>query len=290
MEKLEFLKNFLKENCRPDEKAKLSTSDLFAAVHATNKDMFKCSRSLTTYMQKEVSSLQYSNGFWLGITLKYQRCNHIMLRGKNRGKQCTAKVEEHSSRCHKHNKDYTLIDKDNLVDQMSKLSIGHTSGLRDNSTQPKDNAKVDPISVIGKGLEYIGKQISKLSKENDDKKSEAITHTKKRRLKRIPQSVKDQTWALWCGKDNMVGRCYCCTTNIRATGENKCHYGHWISEKNNGPTIKENLRPICSNCNLSMSSTNMDTFMRQYQPAKYREIIRDNIHLQAIEMVNKTMQ
>ena len=34
--------------------------------------------------------------------------------------------------------------------------------------------------------------------------------------------------------------------------------------KNGGEAKVDNIRPICSDCNLSMGSTNMDVFMEKY--------------------------
>ena len=42
--------------------------------------------------------------------------------------------------------------------------------------------------------------------------------------------------------------------------------GHIISEKNGGKIKWENIIPICNSCNLSMSATNMDEFIKEYYP------------------------
>lgn len=80
------------------------------------------------------------------------------------------------------------------------------------------------------------------------------------RKKAIPKKIKLLVWNLYVGEDNVKGTCYCCKkTEIKITD---FHCGHFVSEKNNGDTTVDNLRPVCSGCNLSMGSQNMDDFMK----------------------------
>jgi hypothetical protein len=73
--------------------------------------------------------------------------------------------------------------------------------------------------------------------------------------KPISMKLKKTVWANHFGK-NKVGTCGC--------GENICfedhHCGHIIARALNGPTVLENLRPVCRSCNLQMGTTNMDDF------------------------------
>ena len=84
----------------------------------------------------------------------------------------------------------------------------------------------------------------------------------KRRKKTIPASIKKQSWDIYIGKELGTAKCYCCKYNI--ISKNDFHAGHYISEKNGGEAKVDNIRPICSDCNLSMGSTNMDVFMEKY--------------------------
>lgn len=67
------------------------------------------------------------------------------------------------------------------------------------------------------------------------------------------------TWNEYVGEEKGIGLC-CCCKKIQISQQN-FHCGHFISQKNGGESIVENLRPICSGCNLSMGSKNMDDFM-----------------------------
>lgn len=84
----------------------------------------------------------------------------------------------------------------------------------------------------------------------------------KRRKQYIPASIKKQSWDIYIGKELGTAKCYCCKYNV--ISKNDFHAGHYISEKNGGEVKADNIRPICSDCNLSMGSTNMDVFMEKY--------------------------
>ena len=67
-----------------------------------------------------------------------------------------------------------------------------------------------------------------------------------------------------------IGKCYCCRiTEIKQLTNYHC--GHVKSEKNGGSIDIENLRPICSSCNLSMGMKHM----RQYIFENYPKNIHD---------------
>lgn len=91
---------------------------------------------------------------------------------------------------------------------------------------------------------------------------EDINTIKKTYKKRIPKQIKILSWNIHIGENKTNGKCFCCKkTDIKITN---FHAGHYISEKNGGDTNIENIRPICSGCNLSMGSKNMNDFMKEY--------------------------
>lgn len=71
--------------------------------------------------------------------------------------------------------------------------------------------------------------------------------------KHIPQALREQVWINRCGE--AFGR-KCLTTwcNNKITVFD-FHCGHNIPEVKGGKTTVDNLVPICTRCNLSMSST-----------------------------------
>jgi 5-methylcytosine-specific restriction endonuclease McrA len=59
----------------------------------------------------------------------------------------------------------------------------------------------------------------------------------------------------------MNGLCFVCSCSVNI--EN-FHTGHIISVKNGGTDNINNLRVVCSLCNLSMGTKNLDEFKNKY--------------------------
>ena len=51
------------------------------------------------------------------------------------------------------------------------------------------------------------------------------------------------------------------------------HAGHIIPEKDGGDTTIDNLIPICSGCNSSMGSENMNSFIKRFYPKNMNNYI-----------------
>ena len=80
----------------------------------------------------------------------------------------------------------------------------------------------------------------------------------KLKKKSIPKVVKDLSWNKWVGEDVARTKCLCCGVNeIKMSS---FHCGHVIAESNGGKATVDNLRPICSACNLSMGTENFEEF------------------------------
>ena len=77
----------------------------------------------------------------------------------------------------------------------------------------------------------------------------------------IPKSIRIQLWNLEIGKDKMIGKCNVCSEDISF---NDFHAGHVVSVKNGGSDKLDNLKILCPNCNLSMSSCNLEEFRGKY--------------------------
>lgn len=78
---------------------------------------------------------------------------------------------------------------------------------------------------------------------------------------KIPSSVRNTIWLKYIG-ESMIGLCTCCKQTQISNNCFEC--GHVISEKNGGTVTIDNLRPICSACNKSMGTLDMDEFMKKY--------------------------
>lgn len=78
---------------------------------------------------------------------------------------------------------------------------------------------------------------------------------------KIPMAVRHAVWSKYIG-NHYHSKCFCCNSEIITKANYEC--GHIISEKNGGKVDIHNLRPICSSCNKSVGSRNMDEFMQRY--------------------------
>lgn len=86
--------------------------------------------------------------------------------------------------------------------------------------------------------------------------------THKSKKQNIPAQVKRDVWAKYCGNNCVEHLCFCC--EIRTVHILNFHCGHVISEYNNGTMAIDNLRPVCSGCNLSMGIRNMWEYKNMY--------------------------
>lgn len=80
--------------------------------------------------------------------------------------------------------------------------------------------------------------------------------------KKIPQALRIACWDKWIGKHNGTNLCLCCNQQTISTFSFHC--GHVVAECHGGDLSLHNLRPVCSDCNLSMGSMNMNEFAKQY--------------------------
>lgn len=79
--------------------------------------------------------------------------------------------------------------------------------------------------------------------------------------RQIPQAVRNAVWLKYMGEVHN-GKCYCCKFETISKGVFEC--GHVISDKNGGKITLDNLRPICSLCNRSMGTRDMNDFIKEY--------------------------
>jgi hypothetical protein len=87
-----------------------------------------------------------------------------------------------------------------------------------------------------------------------------------RRKKPIPQALKWQTWIRYAG-ENFKAKCATpwCRNIMNVTN---FQAGHRQAEATGGPTMLENLIPICASCNQSMGIEHFDIWSRRGQPVR----------------------
>jgi hypothetical protein len=83
----------------------------------------------------------------------------------------------------------------------------------------------------------------------------------KYKKKHIPKSLRNAVWIFYIGKRVGYHECFCGCKNEITPFDYEC--GHIIAEKNGGSLTLNNLLPICSSCNGSMSTENLFEFCKR---------------------------
>ncbi len=79
--------------------------------------------------------------------------------------------------------------------------------------------------------------------------------------KNIPKTIKNMLWINTFGKDKSLGNCYICEKEIHIT---EFETGHIIPVSKGGSDDISNLKPLCSICNKSVGTDNLDDFKRSF--------------------------
>lgn len=111
-------------------------------------------------------------------------------------------------------------------------------------------------------LTLIRDKYNKLKKETRQKykKLEQQANPKPKRIT-IPKTVKDNLWDNTFSSNAGEGNCYVCSTTINSK---KFDCGHIIAVANGGSNDINNLKPICSTCNKSMGTKNLEEFKQDH--------------------------
>ena len=86
--------------------------------------------------------------------------------------------------------------------------------------------------------------------------------------KNIPKTLKNKVWDKYIGAEKGQGKCYCCKGFLDSKNF-EC--GHVTPVKKGGQNILSNLRPVCSCCNKSMGTKNLEVFKETYFPSPLSE-------------------
>lgn len=89
-----------------------------------------------------------------------------------------------------------------------------------------------------------------------------ITNNNKKKKQKMSKSLRELCWNTYIGETVGKAKCLCCGINDITPFNFNCR--HVITYANGGKTSIENLRPICSGCNNSIGSENMDVFKQKY--------------------------
>jgi 5-methylcytosine-specific restriction endonuclease McrA len=119
-----------------------------------------------------------------------------------------------------------------------------------------DNLKIENFNLKNESLNVKNESLNVKNENDNESVNLNLKNKNKSKNLKIPSTLRNKVWLNCNGKIYESG-CYCCSKQINITN---FHCGHIISRKDNGPTNEDNLRPICSDCNSSMGSQNMETF------------------------------
>jgi 5-methylcytosine-specific restriction endonuclease McrA len=77
----------------------------------------------------------------------------------------------------------------------------------------------------------------------------------------VPSAVRVALWNTWHGRENGVGKCFCCGCKV---AQQDFEAGHVVPASRGGSCRVENLRVLCRTCNRSMAATNMHEFIASH--------------------------
>lgn len=89
-----------------------------------------------------------------------------------------------------------------------------------------------------------------------------VKKERKPRKKTIPPSLKLKVWNKYVGEEIGKTKCLCCKLQDIYQASFSC--GHIIAENNGGLLNVDNLKPICTSCNSSMGTKNMNDYIKEF--------------------------
>jgi len=132
--------------------------------------------------------------------------------------------------------------------------------LKNKTINPKTKRKIKENALIYN--KYEKKSIEYGLIPNNLKAINNNINTSSYKKKNIPKSLRMDVWNTYIGIEKGIYKCLCC--NSKDISQMSFHCGHIIAEAKGGKTNLSNLRPICKDCNLSMKTTDMNEFKKQF--------------------------
>jgi hypothetical protein len=150
-----------------------------------------------------------------------------------------------------------LLKKYEKFDKLKKKLNTKKEDTKKEDTKKEETKKEETKKEDTKKTEKKVKEILVEEIKEEVEKEKKVKKTKEK----IPASVKNTLWSLYF-PNALQGNCQCCQTEVISKNNFDC--GHIISEKEGGEIKLDNLKPICRSCNSSMSTMNMNDFMKKY--------------------------
>jgi len=169
--------------------------------------------------------------------LKCQHCDIIFKHRQN--------LHRHINKRCKHNP--------NLIKNTHCLKKDHNEMIEQNNELMKQN------NELMKQNNELMKQNKKLMKQI---KSLETKKTKQKPKTHIHKSLKNKVWEETYGTECGKHECYIGCGKMISQGDFEC--GHIMAESKGGPTNRSNLKPICSQCNKSMGTMNLEEYKLKF--------------------------
>jgi len=96
---------------------------------------------------------------------------------------------------------------------------------------------------------------------NKEESSSELDKNETIKRETIPKTVRNAVWINYY-VDKRIGKCLCCLREQISIGNFNC--GHIVSHNQGGKTTLDNLIPICTLCNTSMGTYNLNDFIKKY--------------------------
>ena len=164
--------------------------------------------------------------------------------------------------------EYTMNDKSrDIVIKEILLNLEQNNTITEETviqkTKKKSSKKTKDNTVIEDNTIKIIKPSNKTKNKKDIiNQDNTIIENIKPKKKSIPPSLKIKVWNKHIGDEIGKTKCLCCKLQDIYQASFSC--GHIISEFNGGELKLDNLKPICSSCNSSMSTKNMNEYITEY--------------------------
>lgn len=137
--------------------------------------------------------------------------------------------------------------------------IGFIKEIQESTTIIKNTLNNGPaVKDVKASYNEFKQVLMSLVDEHRDKDN---TRMARKRKETIPNSRKTEVWNTYIGVEKGQAKCVCCLVNTITS--RSFHTGHVIPESDGGTIEVENLRPICADCNSSMGSKNMVSWMKK---------------------------
>ena len=140
-----------------------------------------------------------------------------------------------------------------------ELAAAEEKAKRDQAILKKAVAQLEQARSEAAAAKKKSDELADMSIEKEASDTSEPLHV---RRKNIPKHIKTLVWNKYVGSSVAEASCMCCR-EAKITCRS-FHCGHVIAESKGGNMTINNLRPVCADCNLSMSTRSMNEFTQEF--------------------------